>query len=217
MGESKGRRLVVASHNAGKVREIAFLLRPLGFEIVSASDLGLPVPEETGTTFEDNAALKARAAATATGLMALADDSGLCVDALDGAPGVYSADWAGVPRDFDIAMRRVEDELQRVGATAPALRGARFVTVLALARPEGDICAYSGTVDGEIVWPPRGDRGFGYDPCFLPKGRSLTFGEMSTEEKQHWRPDQNMNQDEIPSHRVRAFANMWTDAPWLRD
>lgn len=187
------RRLVVASHNAGKVREIAALLAPLGVEAVSAGDLGLPEPEETETTFAGNAALKARAAAEASGLPALADDSGLEVFALSGDPGVYSARWAGPEKDFAAAMARVHAELQEKNTPD---RSARFVCVLALAEPGGAVDVFEGEARGEIVWPARGEKGFGYDPIFVPEGESRTFGEMSHEEK-------------LPlTHRARAFEKL---------
>jgi XTP/dITP diphosphohydrolase len=186
-------RLVVASHNAGKVREIAALLAPLGVEAVSAASLGLPEPEETETTFAGNAALKARAAAEASGLPTLADDSGLEVFALGGDPGVYSARWAGPEKDFSAAMRRVRDALQ---AAKAGDRGARFVCALALAEPGGAVEVFEGEARGLIVWPPRGDQGFGYDPMFEPEGYARTFGEMSHEEK-------------LPlTHRARAFEKL---------
>lgn len=202
------KRLVVASHNEGKVREIRDLLAPLGVETVSAGELSLPVPEETGTTFEANATLKALASATATGLAALADDSGLCVDALGGDPGVYTADWAGEPRDFYAAMQKVEDGLLRAGAKDPAQRTAHFVAVLALAWPDGHVETFRGEVHGQIVWPPRGDRGFGYDPCFLPDGHKETFGEMSADDKHSWEAGRR----EGLSHRARAFSKLWRAA-----
>src|SRR5262245_51967654 len=186
-------RLVVARHNSGKVREIAALLAPLGVEAVSAASLGLPEPEETEPTFAGNAALKARAAADASGLPALADDSGLEVTALGGAPGVYSARWAGPERDFGAAMRRVRDEMQALKA---ADRSARFVCALALAEPHGGVQVFEGEARGVIVWPPRGDKGFGYDPIFEPAGHARTFGEMSHDEK-------------LPlTHRARAFEKL---------
>lgn len=186
-------RLVVASHNSGKVREIAALLAPLGVEAVSAASLGLPEPEETETTFAGNAALKARAAAQASGLPALADDSGLEVFALDGAPGVYSARWAGPGKDFAVAMARVRDELQAIKAGD---RSARFVCALALAGPDGTVDVFEGEARGQIVWPPRGEHGFGYDPIFEPAGHTRTFGEMPHEEK-------------LPlTHRARAFEKL---------
>ncbi len=182
-------RLVVASHNAGKVREIAALLGPLGLEAVSAGELNLPEPDETADTFEGNAELKALAA-TLSGLPSLADDSGLEVHALGGAPGIYSARWGGPEKDFGFAMRRVHDELTALGTQNMR---ARFVCVLALASPDGEVQTFRGEVDGRIVWPPRGEKGFGYDPIFEPEGHSRTFGEMSHDEK-------------LPlTHRARAF------------
>lgn len=193
--------LVVASHNPGKVREIIDLLGPYGFDIRSAAELGLPEPEETGETFEANAILKARAAAETSGLPSLADDSGLAVEALGGDPGIYSARWAGPDKDFARAMRLVEEKLQEAGAARSEQRRAHFVSVLALALPDGSVEAFEGRVDGNLVWPPRGDQGFGYDPMFLPGGHNRTFGEMSAEEKHGWRPGQG----EGLSHRARAF------------
>lgn len=186
-------RLVVASHNAGKVREIGALLAPLGVEAVSAADLGLAEPEETETTFIGNAALKARAAAEASGLPALADDSGLEVFGIGGDPGVYSARWAGPNKDFGFAMQRVHEELEKRGATDFS---ARFVCALALAEPGGAVDTFEGEARGTIVWPPRGTQGFGYDPIFQPNGLDRTFGEMSHDEK-------------LPmTHRARAFEKL---------
>ena len=183
-------RLVVASHNQGKVREISALLAPLGVETVSAAALGLDEPEETEATFAGNAALKAQAAAQGSGLPALADDSGLEVFGLGGAPGVYSARWAGPDKDFGAAMERVWRELQEKGAGDGS---ARFVCVLALAQPDGSVETFEGEARGRIVWPPRGAHGFGYDPIFVPDGHARTFGEMRHEEK-------------LPlTHRARAF------------
>lgn len=196
-----GGRLVVATHNKGKLVEIDDLIGPYGFEAVSAASLGLPEPEETGTTFEANAELKARAAAEASGLPALADDSGLAVTALGGDPGIYSARWAGPDKDFARAMRNVEELLQQKGAILPEARRACFVSVLALAWPDGHMETFRGEVHGILVWPPRGDLGFGYDPMFLPDGETRTFGEMSREEK-HGRGPGN---DGL-SHRARAFS-----------
>jgi XTP/dITP diphosphohydrolase len=201
-----GDRLVVASHNSGKVAEIEALIRPFGIEIVSASTLGLGEPEETGSTFEENAAIKAAAGATASGLIALADDSGLAVDALDGDPGIYSARWAGPDKDFGRAMRLVEEQLQNENATTPVDRRARFVAVLCLATPDGRTRHWRGEVEGAIVWPPRGDEGFGYDPIFKPDGHDRTFGEMSASEKHGWRPP-----SDPLSHRARAFARFARD------
>jgi XTP/dITP diphosphohydrolase len=190
--------LVVATHNPGKVREIVAMLAPSGIAVKSAGELGLPEPEETGTTFAANAILKARAAAAASGRMALADDSGLCVDALGGDPGVYSARWAGPSKDFSEAMRRIEEKLVAAGATTPEKRRAHFAAVLAVAAPDGTVETFEGRVDGTIVWPPRGPNGFGYDPFFLPDGFTRTFGEMSQEEKRAT-PAGPL------SHRARAF------------
>lgn len=194
-------RLVVASHNPGKVREIRDLLAPFGLDVVSAGELDLPEPEETGATFAENARLKARAAAAAAGLVALADDSGLSVDALGGAPGIYSARWAGPEKDFAAAMRKVEDALAVAGATTPEARRARFVCVLSLAAPTGETADFVGEIHGTIVWPPQGEKGFGYDPVFRPQGHERTFGEMTAEEKHGWRPGAR----EALSHRARAF------------
>ena len=193
------KRIVVASHNKGKLAEIAALIAPFGLEAKSAAEYGLPEPEETGTTFEENAYIKAFAAATATGLPALSDDSGLCVDALGGAPGVYTADWAetGAGRDFVMAMRKVEHLLQEERATTAQKRAGRFVSVICLAWPDGGAEYFRGEVEGTLVWPPRGERGFGFDPVFLPDGETKTFGEMSPQEKQ--------GAAAPLSHRARAF------------
>ncbi|WP_350335846.1 RdgB/HAM1 family non-canonical purine NTP pyrophosphatase [Coralliovum pocilloporae] len=193
--------LVVASHNQGKVREIRELLAPFSIPVKSAGDLDLEEPEETGDTFEANAILKAEAAAKATGLPALADDSGLAIDALDGDPGIYSARWAGPEKDFPMAMRTVEEKLQAKGALTPEGRTARFVAVLCLAWPDGHHDLFRGEVEGQIVWPPRGEKGFGYDPVFLPEGEDKTFGEMTADEKHGPRGDACGL-----SHRARAFA-----------
>jgi len=198
------KKIVVASHNAGKLREFSDLMAPFGFEAKSAKDYGLPEPDEIGTTFEENAYIKAFAAASATGLPALSDDSGLCVDALDGAPGVYTANWAEKEdgsRDFGMAMQRTEVAMQQVGATEPTQRSGRFVAVICLAFPDGEAEYYRGEVEGRLVWPPRGDLGFGYDPVFLPDGYDKTFGEMSAQEKHGWKP----GDAEALSHRARAF------------
>jgi XTP/dITP diphosphohydrolase len=199
-----GNRIVVASHNAGKLREFADLMAPFGIEAKSAKEYGLPEPDETGTTFEENAYIKALAAAKATGLPALSDDSGLCVDALGGAPGVYTANWAEAPdgsRDFGMAMQRAEVALQEIGAVDPAQRKGRFVAVICLAFPDGAAEYFRGEVEGTLVWPPRGELGFGYDPVFVPDGFQKTFGEMTAEEKHGWKPDQPT----ALSHRARAF------------
>jgi XTP/dITP diphosphohydrolase len=196
-----GDRLVIASHNPGKVRELAELIAPFGLDAVPAAEFDIGEPDETGATFEENAAIKAVAASLATGLPALADDSGLAVDALGGEPGVYSARWAGPDKDFRRAMRLVEEKLQAAGATKPDSRRGRFVAVLCLASPDGKTRSWRGEVEGELVWPPRGDMGFGYDPMFRPEGQERTFGQMSAEEKHGWRPGA------APlSHRARAFA-----------
>ncbi len=199
--------LLVASHNKGKIIEIRELLEPVGFTIVSAADKKLPEPEETGTTFEENARIKALAAALATGLPALSDDSGVEVDALDRAPGIYSARWGGPDKDFAMAMRQVEEKLQARGATTPEARRGRFVAVLCLAWPDGTTREFRGEVEGQIVWPPRGTLGFGYDPFFQPDGHDRTFGEMSSEEKHGWRP----GQADALSHRARAFQRFARD------
>ena len=189
-------RLVLASHNRGKVREIGALLAPFAIEVLSAAELGLPEPEETGTTFEANARLKARAAAERAGLAALADDSGLVVEALDGAPGIRSARWAGAARDFAAAMAKVEAKLRSEGATTPERRRAAFVAALSLAWPDHHHETFVGRVEGTLVWPPRGDQGFGYDPIFLPEGGDETFGEMAPARKH------------AISHRARAFKEL---------
>jgi len=183
-----GDRLVIASHNPGKVTEIAALVRPFGVTVVSAGELNLEEPDETGTSFAENAALKARAAASASGLPALADDSGLLVPALGGDPGIYSARWAGPAKDFNAAMAKVEKALEGKDD-----RRAHFACALAIAWPDGGAETFEGTVHGTLVWPPRGARGFGYDPIFLPDGHGETFGEMDPDRKH-----------EI-SHRARAF------------
>lgn len=198
------RTIVVASHNAGKIREIRDLIGPLGFEAKSAADLNFIEPDETGTTFEENAAIKALASAKAAGLPALSDDSGLVIDALGGAPGVYTANWAEKEdgsRDFAMAMDKVEKALSEKGATTPAGRTARFVSVLCLAWPDGHTEMFRGEIDGTVVWPPRGSQGFGYDPVFQPEGHAVTFGEMSAEQKHGWKP----GQAQALSHRARAF------------
>lgn len=194
-------RLVLASHNTGKLREFRELLAPYGYEVVSAGDLDLPEPEETGNTFEANAELKAVAAASASGLPSLADDSGFCVVALDGAPGIFSARWAGPDKDFGMAMRNVEEKLQELGATSDSQRRGSFVAVLCLAWPDGHKEFFRGEVEGQVVWPPRGEKGFGYDPMFQPDGHERTFGEMTSGEKHGWsRTSPGL------SHRARAFS-----------
>ncbi len=189
----RGTTLVVASHNPGKVREIKELLAPFGIVTKGAAELGLPEPEETETTFAGNAALKARAAAKASGLPALADDSGLAVSALDGAPGIYSARWAGETKDFSFAMQRVERELKEKGAKDFS---ARFVCALALVEPGKEPEIFEGEVHGHLVFPPRGTKGFGYDPIFVADGMNETFGEIDPAQKH------------AMSHRARAFAKL---------
>ena len=191
---SRGTRLVVASHNPGKVREIFELVAPHGLSVVSAGELGLPEPEETGVTFAQNAQLKAIAAARGAALPSLADNSGIEVEALGGAPGIYSARWAGPAKDFKVAMRRVADELGARGAwaAAPGPR-ANFTAALCLAWPDGEAAIFEGKVWGHLVWPPRGSKGFGYDPMFVAEGHALTFGEMEPDAKH------------AISHRARAF------------
>jgi XTP/dITP diphosphohydrolase len=195
-----GETLVVATHNPGKLREIVELIAPFGVEIASAAELGLPEPEETGASFVANAALKAHAAAAGAGHPALADDSGLAVAALGGAPGIHSARWAGPSRDFGAAMARVERE---VGAAARASgtedRRAAFVCALCLAYPDGRARTFEGRIEGRLVWPPRGGKGFGYDPMFLAEGFEITFGEMEPAAKHQI------------SHRARAFAKLVRD------
>ena len=196
--------IVVASHNAGKIREIEDLIGPFGFSAKSAAELKFEEPDETGTTFEENAAIKALASAKASGLPALSDDSGLVIDALGGAPGVYTANWAEKEdgtRDFAMAMQKVEMALAEKGATNAKDRTARFVSVLCLAWPDGHTELFRGEVEGHVVWPPRGDKGFGYDPVFQPEGFGTTFGEMSAEEKHGWKPGDAT----ALSHRARAF------------
>jgi non-canonical purine NTP pyrophosphatase (RdgB/HAM1 family) len=188
-----GQKLVLASHNKGKLREIEALLRPLGIEVVSAGALGLPEPKEDAPDFAGNARIKALAAATASKLPALSDDSGFCVAALDGAPGVLSARWAGPSKDFAAAMAQVQE---RIGDNPD--RRAWFIAALCLAWPDGHTETFLGRIDGTVVWPPRGDNGFGYDPMFVPAGAQMTFGEMDPESKH------------AVSHRARAFAQVLT-------
>jgi XTP/dITP diphosphohydrolase len=197
-------KIVIATHNKGKLREMQLLLEPYGMDCISAGQLELTEPEETGTTFEENALIKAHAAATAANLPALADDSGLCVNALNGRPGVYTADWAerqkfeGEPgRDWYMAMGKVEGMLCALGAGVD--RRCWFNSTLALAWPDGQHTVYHGRVNGCLVWPPRGDKGFGYDPVFVPDGSSTTFGEIEWEEKQR------------VDHRADAFAKLAAD------
>jgi XTP/dITP diphosphohydrolase len=198
------RKIVVASHNDGKLREFAELMAPFGVEAKSAKEYGLPEPDETGATFEENAYIKAFAAAKATGLPALSDDSGLMVDALDGRPGVYTANWAEKPeggRDFMLAMKKTEDFLQAKDAVTPEARKGRFVAVICLAQPDGSAEYFRGEAEGTLIWPPRGDKGFGYDPVFMPDGFTQTFGEMTAAQKHGWKP----GQPTPLSHRARAF------------
>jgi XTP/dITP diphosphohydrolase len=196
-------RLVIATHNPGKLREMRELLSPYGIDAVSAAELGLGEPEETGGSFRENAHIKATAAAKASGLPAFADDSGLAVDALAGAPGIHSARWAGAARDFGHAMQAVEDKLQGRGAVTPDTRKAHFVSALCVAWPDGHVEEFEARVDGTLVWPPRGKLGFGYDPMFLPHGFDRTFGEMTSEEK-HGLPPRGLGL----SHRARAFLKL---------
>jgi len=197
MAASIGSKLVIASHNPGKVAEMAELLRPLRLEAISAGELQLPEPDETGSTFAENALIKAKAAASSSGLPALADDSGLEVLTLDREPGVYSARWAGPAKDFSRAMRNVEEKLAARGAFEPAQRRAEFVCVLSLCLPDASRHhEFEGRVSGRLVWPPRGHKGFGYDPMFQPDGHEVTFGEMEPDQKH------------AMSHRARAFRRL---------
>ncbi|MCC5982534.1 MAG: RdgB/HAM1 family non-canonical purine NTP pyrophosphatase [Oceanicaulis sp.] len=186
---------VIASHNSGKIKEIADLVRPFSIAVKGAGELSIPEPEETEKTFSGNALLKARASAKASGTVALADDSGLEVNALGGDPGIYSARWAGPDRDFQLAMRTVEEKLQASGSPD---RSARFVCALALAHPDGAELVFEGEVSGHLVWPPRGENGFGYDPVFVPHGHEVTFGEMDPAAKH------------AMSHRANAFRKLVT-------
>ena len=196
MHDLRGQRLCIATHNRGKLQEIAALLLPYGVDIVSAGDLGLPEPVEDGATFVDNARLKAHAAAQGSGLVSLADDSGICIDALDGRPGVHTADWAETPtgRDFAIAMMRTRDALLETGAAEPWL--AQFRCTLVLAWPDGEDALFEGEMAGRVVWPMRGDQGHGFDPIFQPDGHTQTFGEMD-----RWQKNRI-------SHRADAFAKL---------
>jgi XTP/dITP diphosphohydrolase len=196
-------RLVIATHNPGKLAEMRELLAPYGIDATSAGELGLAEPDETGMSFRDNARIKAEAAAKAAGLPAFADDSGLVVDTLDGEPGIYSARWAGPDKDFFRAMAMIDEKLRQRGATAPDQRKAHFVSALCVAWPDGHVEDFEARVDGTLVWPPRGDKGFGYDPMFLPDGYSRTFGEMSSDEK-HGLPPRGLGL----SHRARAFVKL---------
>jgi len=196
MRSLRNQKLVIASHNAGKLREISALLAPFGVEVTSAGELGLPEPAETETTFVGNARIKARFASRETGLPALSDDSGICVDALDGAPGVFTADWAETPdgRDFNLAMERVWTALEEKNAAEP--RTAHFTCTLCVAWPDGSDQIFEGIVAGNLVWPMRGTNGFGFDPMFLPTGNTQTFGEMAAEDKH------------AMSHRSVAFKKL---------
>jgi XTP/dITP diphosphohydrolase len=196
-------QLVIATHNPGKLAEMRELLAPHGVTAISATELDLAEPEETGHSFAANARIKAVAAAMVAKLPAFADDSGLVVDALDGAPGIYSARWAGPSKDFNAAMTRIERLLAERGATEPAQRKAHFVSALCVAWPDGHVEEVEARVDGTLVWPPRGDAGFGYDPMFLPDGFERTFGEMTSIEK-HGLPPLGMGL----SHRARAFVKL---------
>lgn len=187
--------IVIATHNNGKLKEIAALLKPLGLNCVSAGSLGLPEPVEDGLTFEDNACIKAEAAAVASGHAALADDSGLAVEALDGAPGIYSARWAGESKDFHLAMRKLEEEIKKQGETPEGAK-AHFVCALALAIPNEKTLTFTGTVHGTLTFPPRGEKGFGYDPVFVPMGYETTFAEMEPDAKH------------AISHRANAFRKL---------
>lgn len=193
--------VVIATHNPGKLAEMRDLLAPYGIAATSAAELDLAEPAETGMTFAANARIKAMAAAKATGQPAFADDSGLCVDALGGDPGIYSARWAGPDKDFRAAMNQIQTLLVENGATSPAQRRAHFIAALCIAWPDGHVEEVEGRVDGVIVWPPRGTAGFGYDPLFLPDGHERTFGEMTADEK-HGLPPKGMGL----SHRARAFV-----------
>jgi XTP/dITP diphosphohydrolase len=195
--------VVIATHNPGKLKEMRELLAPFGVEAKSAGELGLAEPAETGTTFAQNARIKAVAAAKATGRVAFADDSGLVVDALGGEPGIHSARWAGPEKDFRAAMNRIQTLLIERDARAPEQRRAHFIAALCLAWPDGHLEDFEGRVDGVVVWPPRGDKGFGYDPLFLPDGFDRTFGQMSAEEK-HGLPPKGRGL----SHRARAFITL---------
>ena len=196
-------RLVIATHNPGKLREMRELLAPYGIEAVAAGELGLGEPEEDGTSFTENARIKAVAATKATGLPAFADDSGLCVEALDGAPGIHSARWAGPTKDFAAAMARIDELLRSKGAASPPQRRAHFVSALCVAWPDGHTEDFEARADGFLVWPPCGSRGFGFDPMFQPDGLSETFGELTSEDK-HGLPPRGRGL----SHRARAFLKL---------
>lgn len=195
----RGQKLLIATHNRGKLKEFAAILAPYGVNAVSAGDLGISEPEETEATFRGNARIKAEHAMKASGLISLADDSGLCVDALDGAPGVYTANWAGPNRDWPMAMRLVEEKLQAAGARSPEQRQAAFNCTLCVVWPDGEERFYEGQAPGHLVWPPRGQQGHGYDPVFVPEGETQTFGEMDPARK-----------NQI-SHRARALEKFFRD------
>ena len=194
---------MIATHNPGKLAEMRDLIAAYGVEATSAGELGLREPEETGTTFRANARIKAQAAAKVSGMASFADDSGLAVDALGGKPGIHSARWAGPEKDFRFAMNEIQTKLIEQGAKAPEQRRAHFVSALCVAWPDGHLEEFEATVDGTLVWPPRGDKGFGYDPMFLPDGHALTFGEMSSDDK-HGLPPRGKGL----SHRARAFLKL---------
>lgn len=195
--------VIIATHNPGKLREMRELLAPYGIATQSTGELGFPEPEETGTTFAENARIKAVAAARASGKPAIADDSGLVVDALGGEPGIHSARWAGPDKDFRAAMNRIQTLLIERGAKTPEQRRAHFIAALCLVWPDGHVEDFEGHVDGVAVWPPRGDKGFGYDPLFRPDGFDITFGQMSADEKRGLPP-----QGRALSHRARAFMKL---------
>ncbi len=199
MRKLAGQSIVIATHNKGKLEEFVELLAPYGVKAQSAGALGLPEPEETETTFRGNAKIKAQSAMQASGLIAIADDSGLCVDALGGAPGVYTADWAGPTRDWSMAMRLVEEKLQAAGALNPEQRKAQFMCTLCVLWPDGETRFYEGVAPGQLVWPPRGALGHGYDPAFVPDGQLQTFAEMTHDAK-----------NKI-SHRARALEMLLAD------
>jgi XTP/dITP diphosphohydrolase len=214
--------LVIATHNPGKLAELRELLTPFGIAAQSAAELGLGEPEETGASFRDNARIKALAAALAAKRPAFADDSGLAVEALGGAPGIHSARWAGPTKDFAAAMHRIEDELRSRGAGGPHERRAHFACALCIAWPDRHVEEFAGRIDGTLVWPPRGSKGFGYDPIFLPDGHTRTFGEMTSEEKHGLPPLAHVPEERTPvfrqghaqtrepglSHRARAFRQL---------
>ncbi|GHE54236.1 non-canonical purine NTP pyrophosphatase [Camelimonas fluminis] len=202
-------KVVIATHNPGKLVEMRELLAPFGVAAVSAGELGLAEPEETGTTFAENAAIKAHAAAQASGLPALADDSGVCVEALDGAPGIFSARWGGPAKDFPGAMARINNELNLRGVGPDDRRRGHFVSALVVAWPDGAEALFEGRVFGDLVWPPRGDRGFGYDPMFRPDGHEMTFGQMDADAKHgvDWDAAAHGGAGGL-SHRARAFVTL---------